>query len=114
MTERAQDPATRPGWPLWLGWGLATVTATGASGSLGLFVGAFSRPHAFGGRDGQGAAGLAALLLLVSLGAAVFAELAVLLTARRLRRGGVRWAFPLSLAGPAVASALGLAFGLWG
>jgi hypothetical protein len=81
------------GW--WLGFGLA-LTATCASLFVLFGMGAvFMKPHAFGARDGQGAAGLAALILLVGAGASPVSSVVLAIVAAKLRkRFDVRWAWP--------------------
>ena len=94
------------GWVV--GWGLALVTAVVSLFFAALFVAAFMAPHAFGNRDGQGAAGLAALLLLVSGGVGLVATAALLVLSSRLRsRFGARWAWWVGLSAPPVAAVLG-------
>lgn len=70
---------------------LAVVATLAAAVSLffaALFVSAFTVPHVFGARDGQGAAGLAALLLLASAAAALVTGVASMVLTLRLRARG--------------------------
>ncbi len=113
MTDAPSNLA-RPSTGLWLAWGVATATAALASVFFGSFLAAFLRPHAFGGRDGQGAAGLAAVLLFVSLALAVVAEVVALLLARRLGQRGRAWAFPAALAAAGTGSVVGVLLGALG
>lgn len=94
------------------GWLLGLLAAIGGAGTFGLFLGAFSKPHAFGGRDGQGAAGIAALLLLVGLGVAVIGLVIATALGLRLRASGKPWAPKLSLALPLATGLLAFLFAL--
>jgi len=85
------DQGTRAPWWLWLGWGLSQAVATGAVATCTTFAALFLVPHAFGVRDGQGAAGLAALVLLASGAVALVAGILGLVLAYRLRGRGARW-----------------------
>lgn len=108
MSER---PAA--GW--WIGWGVALVAAAVASFVGAAFLAAALHPHAFGGRDGEGAAGLVVLILLITGGIAVVAEIAAVLVGLRLRaRLAKGWPLWVSLGVPGSALALGLLVGVVG
>jgi hypothetical protein len=99
---------TRPsvGWVV--GWALALVASVVSLFFLALFASAFMAPHAFGGRDGQGAAGLAALIMLVAAGGGLVSTIALLVVASKLSgRFGARWAWWAGLGLPVVAAVLG-------
>ncbi|MBL8920341.1 MAG: hypothetical protein JNJ54_15850 [Myxococcaceae bacterium] len=99
----------------WVGWAVSLATTTASLATSALFVGAFLKPHSFGGRDGQGAAGLAALLLLVGAGVALISAVLLVVATRRVRRRRqAPWLWPVSLGVPALVTALALALGLAG
>ena len=98
------------GW--WLGSGLALAATCASLFVTGFMAAVFMKPHAFGGRDGQGAAGLAALILLVGAAASLVSGVAlVVVTAKLRKRFDAPWAWPVALGAPAVvvAVAVGLA-----
>lgn len=67
------------------------------------------KPHAFGSRDGQGAAGLAALILLVGAGASLVSGVAlVVVTVKLRRRFDVPWAWPVAVGAPLVIVAVAI------
>ncbi len=101
------------GW--WLGAGLA-LAATCASLFVTSFMAAvFMKPHAFGARDGQGAAGLAALILLVGAAASLVSGVGLVVVTMKLRkRFHVPWAWPVALGAPAVVVALAITLALLG
>lgn len=98
---------------LWIVWGLCCAGSALAGFVLMLFGAMFLRPHAFGARDGQGAAALALAVLLGSaLSLLVTGGGSVLLAKRLSRRSPMVWL--ASLVAPATASMLGLVAGLLG
>lgn len=91
----------RPSAAWLVGFGLS-LAATCAS----LFVTvamatAFLRPHAFGARDGQGAAGLAAVILLGGAVSSLVSAVVLGLVTRQLRaRFGVAWPWKVAVFAP--------------
>ncbi|MER2563449.1 MAG: hypothetical protein ABTQ32_22160 [Myxococcaceae bacterium] len=99
----------------WAVWSAGLLTTTASLMTSGLFAGAFLKPHAFGGRDGQGAAGLAALLLLAGAGVALISAIVlVFATTRVRRRRAAWWLWPVSLGVPSSLGGLALALGALG
>lgn len=96
-----------------MGSGLA-LAATCASLFVTSFITTvFMKPHAFGNRDGQGAAGLAALILLVGAAASLVSGVGLLVVTAKLRkRFAVPWAWPVALGAPAVVVALAITLAL--
>ncbi len=85
-----QSPAPAPTAPgvhpaTWLGWGALVAASACGLGTFGMFALAFFRPHAFGHRDGQGAAVLAVLVMAVALAVGVLSYAAVCVVGARLR-----------------------------
>lgn len=107
------EPLPPSGAPLALlaGWLLSLAAATAASGAAAFFAGVFLKPHAFGGRDGQSGAGLAALFILVGAGAALVSLPIAVAFGARLRRHGLRAPLWASLLVPLLAAAGMLLFG---
>ena len=102
------DPQPAKWW--WVVWSVGLLTTTGSLMTSALFAGAFLKPHAFGGRDGQGAAGLAALLLLAGAGVGLISAIVlVFATTRVRRRRAAWWLWPVSLGMPSSLGALALA-----
>lgn len=97
---------------LWAGFGVGLVMTLGGAFPLGLLVGIFFKPHAFGGRDGQGAAAVAAAMLLASAVATGIGLVVLAVTALRLRSSGKTWPARVALISPAVALILGVALSL--
>jgi hypothetical protein len=109
VNDRARAPI---GW--WVAWGLTAALSAAGAGAFGLMAFAFLQPHAFGGRDGQGAAGLAALVLLVGGAVMGVGLVAMLLVSGRLHaKAGVRWPRRVALALLAVAVVGGASFALF-
>lgn len=101
------------GW--WLGWSVALLGTLGFAFFTSLMLVVFTKPHAFGNRDGQGAAGLAALMLVAGLvGGGVFGLSLVLTTIGLHRRKAPGWLRPLALGLPVLAVALGVLLALVG
>lgn len=75
-----------------LAWLVALAAATASAGTLATMTSAFLKPHAFGGRDGQGAAGLAAMILLGTLVAFLVSGGATMWLSIGLHRRGARFA----------------------
>lgn len=104
------DPQPAKWW--WAVWAVGLISTTGSLLVTSLFIGAFLKPHAFGARDGQGAAGLAALILLVGAVAALISAIVLLVATTRVRRrGAASWLWPVSLGVPTVLAALAVALG---
>lgn len=99
----AEPVAPQASVALFLGWLVCLVAAMGGCGAAGLFCGMFLKPSAFGGRDGQGGAGLAALSMLVGAGVALVALPLATFLGLKLKAGGMAAPFWLSLALPALA-----------
>ncbi|MBL8939109.1 MAG: hypothetical protein JNM69_31390 [Archangium sp.] len=98
------EPQPAKWW--WAVWAVGLISTTAGLVVSAFFAGAFLNPHAFGGRDGQGAAGLAALILLVGAGAALISAIVLLVATTRVRRRGAAWwLWPVSLGVPALLAA---------
>lgn len=93
-------------------WTAGLISTAASLVVSSFFAGAFLRPHAFGNRDGQGAAGLAALILLVGAGVALISLVVLLVATTRVRRRGAAWwLWPVSLGGPALLAVLAAVLG---
>jgi len=99
----------------WVGFSLV-LAATCASVFVTAGVTAvFMRPNAFGARDGQGAAGLAALILLVSAAASLVSGVVLAIVTVKLRkRIDVGWAWPVALGVPLVVAVLAVSLATFG
>lgn len=107
MTEAA------PSRGLWVVWGASCAGSAVAAFVLTLFGGMFVRPHAFGARDGQGAAVLALAVVVGSLVALLVTGGVSLVVGRRLaKRLPAIWL--TCLAAPATAALVGLLLALVG
>lgn len=100
-----------PSAPLRAAWVCVVLVAAGTSAGALFFVGAFARPHAFGGRDGQGAAGLAALIVLVVGALALAMVIAGCALGILMRRRGVASAPLWSLLTPIAAGLMAFLLG---
>lgn len=113
-TQRMSEPV-RPSVWRWLAWAVPLLTCSGSLFFTSLFTVAFSKPHAFGGRDGQGAAGLAALMWFGAGDAALISGVVLLVLTSKLRtRFGVAWAWPVAFGLPVVGALLGALLGVFG
>lgn len=107
--------AVRPSVWRWVAWAVPLLTCSGSLFLTALFTVAFSKPHAFGGRDGQGAAGLAALMWFGAGGVALISGVVLLVLTSKLRgRFGVAWVWRVALGVPALGALLGALLGLFG
>jgi hypothetical protein len=86
-----------PPYALFAAWSLFATGALAGGATAAFMFGVFNKPHAFGNRDGQGAAGLAAMILLGGVFAFVVCEGLALFFASRLKRRGHRWAYKATL-----------------
>lgn len=100
MTERVPV-----GWRV--GFAVAVALTTASFVTTAGITGLSMRPHAFGGRDGQGAAGLAALIFLGGAVASLTSLAGLVVVTAKLRRRFVAgWAWPVALGVPATLGAL--------
>ncbi|MDX2009951.1 MAG: hypothetical protein SFW67_07175 [Myxococcaceae bacterium] len=107
-------PAKAPLW-LWLAWAGSVLVTSGSLGTLTLFGALVSSPRAFSNRDGQGAAMLAVMILVVALGVALVGAATLFFSTRRLRqRHAVSWVTRVALAVPVVVGALGFFIAILG
>ncbi len=105
-TPASTAPRVHPA--TWLGWGLMVTASAGGLGTFGMFALAFFRPHAFGHRDGQGAAVLAVMVMAVALGVGVVAYTGVCVVGARLRARVDARAWNAALAVPWLALVCGV------
>jgi len=98
--------------PLLAGWIATIAVAIGSTGTFALMFGMFNRPHAFGARDGQGAAAIAALLMLVAGGIALPSVIVAAVLGGKLRARGLGWATKVALVLPLLAGVAGLVVSL--
>lgn len=96
----------------WVVWSIGLISTTAGLVVTTFFAAVFMKPHAFGARDGQGAAGLAALILLVGAAVAVVSLVVLLVATTRVRRRGARsWLWPVSAGVPLVFAVLAFVLG---
>lgn len=96
-----------------MGSGLALAATCASLFVTGFIATVFMKPHAFGSRDGQGAAGLAALILLAGAAASLVSGVGLLVVTAKLRkRFGIGWAWPVALGAPVVVVALAITLAL--
>lgn len=105
MDERA--PSAGLAWHIV--WLLSLLGAASSVGTFSTWLSAILRPHAFGARDGQGAAGLAALILLGSLVVALVTSGVTAWATWKLHRRRVRYAVRLTLVVLGLAASIGVA-----
>src|SRR4051812_47937986 len=97
-------PVSTTPYALFGGWLFMLVSAIGGFGTMTLLIAVMSRPNGFGGRDGQGAAALVALILLVAGGIGMVSLGLGAFFGWKLRVRGFRWALWVSLGAPLLAA----------
>jgi hypothetical protein len=102
-------PSSSVGWAiLWLLAGLTTLASCGTSA---LFLGVLSKPHSFGGRDGEQGAAIVALILVVGGAVALVSLPLTLWSGHKLRARGTTWAFHAAWAVPLALGGLAFLYG---